>query len=145
MTIIGSLHGIIRPPRTERGTCSKVSDPDVFFSDEFEDIREAKLMCASCPIRTHCLNNALQKSRLPGTWGGLTETERRSVREGRRTLTSSRDCAHCARPFMPRREDGKFCTRYCLKQNQRVSQTSPGTANPGDKLETRTKQLAKAG
>lgn len=78
MTIVGSLHGIRRPPR-ERGLCSKISDPDVFFATDAANVKQAKLMCAMCPIRQSCLSNALQRSRLHGTWGGLTHERNAAV------------------------------------------------------------------
>ncbi|MCG7607182.1 WhiB family transcriptional regulator [Mycobacterium sp. CnD-18-1] len=100
--IIGSLHGIRRPPR-ERGLCSKISDPDTFFSTDISDIKEAKLMCAACPIRKSCLERALQGSS-PGILGGLSWDERRRVKQGRRRNAEPKLCAQCARPFMPRGE-----------------------------------------
>jgi WhiB family redox-sensing transcriptional regulator len=46
-------------------------------------IRQAKAICARCPVRLHCLVFALSTNQEDGTWGGLTPTERRSLRRRR--------------------------------------------------------------
>jgi WhiB family transcriptional regulator, redox-sensing transcriptional regulator len=52
-------------------------------ADPEREIREAKAkaVCALCPVRTQCLDYALQNSIRHGIWGGLNEEER--VRERR--------------------------------------------------------------
>lgn len=46
-------------------------------------IHQAKAICASCPVRLHCLAFALSTNQEEGTWGGLTPSERRSLRRRR--------------------------------------------------------------
>lgn len=41
--------------------------------------RQAKAVCASCPVRKECLNYALRIREPHGIWGGLNETERRAI------------------------------------------------------------------
>lgn len=43
-------------------------------------IREAKQICAECPVREPCLSWALEAGADHGVWGGLTEVERKSWR-----------------------------------------------------------------
>jgi WhiB family redox-sensing transcriptional regulator len=43
---------------------------------------KAKAVCASCPVRTQCLEYALETGQ-EGIWGGKTEDERRSLRRSR--------------------------------------------------------------
>lgn len=45
---------------------------------EQRELREAKAkrMCASCPVRTECLEYALDIKEPHGIWGGLNEHER---------------------------------------------------------------------
>lgn len=43
---------------------------------------EAKELCALCPVRRDCLNYALENGIKQGTWGGLTEAERRPWEKG---------------------------------------------------------------
>lgn len=47
-------------------------------------VRQAKAICASCPVRFECLEFALQTAQEDGVWGGHTEDERRSIRRSRR-------------------------------------------------------------
>jgi len=57
------------------------------------DIMEAKKVCASCPVRSPCLTFAVDQRIDHGIWGGLTETERRSIKlrrvRNRNNITSS--------------------------------------------------------
>lgn len=39
--------------------------------------RQAKAVCASCPVRSDCLEHALTSDERYGIWGGLTQKERR--------------------------------------------------------------------
>jgi len=41
-----------------------------FFSDDLDDIAEAKLVCLACPVRTQCLDAAVQRREQYGVWGG---------------------------------------------------------------------------
>ncbi|MDA8297410.1 MAG: WhiB family transcriptional regulator [Actinomycetota bacterium] len=48
----------------------------VFFPASEDDCDEAKAICAGCPARRPCLDDAL-KNGLQGVWGGTSERERR--------------------------------------------------------------------
>jgi WhiB family redox-sensing transcriptional regulator len=55
-------------------------------------IRQAKAICARCPVRLHCLAFALSTNQEDGTWGGLTPSERslrrrRAARRQARTVS----------------------------------------------------------
>lgn len=39
----------------------------------------AKRICATCPVREPCLDYALTTREAHGVWGGLNETERRTI------------------------------------------------------------------
>jgi WhiB family redox-sensing transcriptional regulator len=61
-------------------------DPEIFFpiSDKDTDLgmrqqRTAKQICGSCPVHRECLAFALKTQQAYGVWGGLSETERRSL------------------------------------------------------------------
>lgn len=41
--------------------------------------REAKRICASCPVRIDCADYAIRAREPYGVWGGLTEEERESI------------------------------------------------------------------
>lgn len=44
--------------------------------------REAKAICATCPVRRECLARAVELGLRYGIFGGLTEIERRGLRPG---------------------------------------------------------------
>lgn len=69
------------------------AEPELFFpisatAASRAQVRQAKLICASCPVRPDCLRYALDNRQEQGIWGGLTEEERRRV--PRRSLQFSR-------------------------------------------------------
>lgn len=41
--------------------------------------RQAKAVCATCPVRKQCLSYALRIREPHGIWGGLSEVERRAL------------------------------------------------------------------
>jgi WhiB family redox-sensing transcriptional regulator len=74
------------------GTCRSVGDA-LFFSSDAENacvrrsrVRAAKQVCAVCPVLALCRAYALENKEEFGVWGGLSETERREVLLGRRSV-----------------------------------------------------------
>jgi WhiB family transcriptional regulator, redox-sensing transcriptional regulator len=62
------------------------ADPDLFFpisgaGPARVQVERAKAVCAGCPVRGDCLRYALAAGPLQGVWGGLTEEERRLLRQ----------------------------------------------------------------
>jgi WhiB family redox-sensing transcriptional regulator len=61
--------------------CQEV-DPELFFPVSVTgpgriQVREAKNVCATCPVIQDCLKWALESTPMPfGIWGGTTEEER---------------------------------------------------------------------
>ncbi|MFY1679526.1 MULTISPECIES: WhiB family transcriptional regulator [unclassified Streptomyces] len=53
---------------------------DFFFPEPGSSVREAKRICGLCPIRSTCLEYALERDERFGVWGGLSETERLAIR-----------------------------------------------------------------
>ena len=67
----------------DEASCQGI-DPEVFFPDRPSDrALAAKAICRGCPVRTACLEFALETRLDHGVWGGLTEVERRSLRRSR--------------------------------------------------------------
>jgi WhiB family redox-sensing transcriptional regulator len=58
-----------------------------FFPARGESVRDAKAVCACCPVRVQCLDFALRLKVAHGVWGGLSERERRSLRRERHRAT----------------------------------------------------------
>lgn len=102
--------GTSPPPRTGASTTGDVrnqttdqwwrdsalciqTDPAIFFPEVGETAYEAKRVCASCPVRTDCLIDALDRREPHGVHGGLTPNERRAVlreqRAGRRVRSAA--------------------------------------------------------
>jgi WhiB family redox-sensing transcriptional regulator len=42
----------------------------LFFSEQLDDIARAKAICADCPVREPCFENALARHEPYGVWGG---------------------------------------------------------------------------
>ncbi len=61
-----------------KASCLEVH-PEIFFPTKGESNREAKRVCAQCPVRLKCLQYALDIDEEYGIWGGLTESERRKL------------------------------------------------------------------
>ncbi|WP_308493279.1 WhiB family transcriptional regulator [Microbacterium terrisoli] len=77
----------IRPPVEEDNPlawqadalCAQ-TDPEAFFPEKGGSTRDAKRVCASCPVRDQCLEYALHNDERFGIWGGLSERERRKLK-----------------------------------------------------------------
>lgn len=54
----------------------------MFFPGIGDHGRDAKAVCAECPVRTDCLEAGMAEEF--GIWGGLSERQRRRVRQQRR-------------------------------------------------------------
>jgi len=66
------------PPWMDQGLCAQ-ADPEAFFPDKGGSTREAKAICARCPVAAECLDHALEHQERFGIWGGLSERERRRI------------------------------------------------------------------
>lgn len=53
--------------------------PELFYANEEVLARAGLQVCASCPVRRHCLEYALTYGIEDGVWGGHTERERRRM------------------------------------------------------------------
>lgn len=56
------------------------TDPDMWFSTNATKVRKAKILCARCPLRAACADEALNNGEQYGIWGGLDETQLRQRR-----------------------------------------------------------------
>lgn len=67
------------PEWTLAALCQQV-DPELFFPEKGGSTREAKRICAACPVRANCLQFALDHAEQFGVYGGLSAGERRRLR-----------------------------------------------------------------
>lgn len=70
-----------------QAACASTPDVD-FFPGPRESDREAKQVCARCPVRSDCLAYALKFPGISdhGIWGGLGVKERAQRRRAQRQL-----------------------------------------------------------
>lgn len=71
----------------EHASC-RGTDTRLFFSwpTEKEMEREAKAICAECPVRLECLSFAVRTQTEFGTFGGLTAPERNRLLNRKRSV-----------------------------------------------------------
>lgn len=77
---------LVKELRTEPWELSALcnqTDPEVFFPEASLSTVKAKRICASCEVRTQCLEDAMSRDERFGVWGGLSERQRRSLRQAR--------------------------------------------------------------
>lgn len=75
------------PAWTERALCAE-TDPEAFFPEKGGSTREARAVCARCPVTAECLEHAIARDERFGVWGGASERERRRMRRRRNGATS---------------------------------------------------------
>ncbi|MFC9700880.1 WhiB family transcriptional regulator [Streptomyces sp. NPDC056943] len=70
------------PTWFDDGLCAQ-TDPELFFPEKGGSTKDAKAICLACPIRVRCGDYALSHDERWGVWGGLSERERRRLRNNR--------------------------------------------------------------
>lgn len=58
------------PPRLLPAVPCHQADPDLWFAESPTELERAKALCADCPIRSLCLDEALERQEPWGVWGG---------------------------------------------------------------------------
>ena len=71
---------VASPEWMAAGLCRQ-SDPALFFPESGHGSEDARAVCARCPVRAACLAYALAHRERYGVWGGLSERQRRHLRE----------------------------------------------------------------
>lgn len=56
-----------------------------FFTMRAAAVREQKALCMTCPVLKDCLDFAIRNNEQDGTWGGLTEKERKELYRDRQS------------------------------------------------------------
>jgi WhiB family redox-sensing transcriptional regulator len=67
----------------QNAVCAEVGS-ELFFAEKGEawHVKQAKKLCAGCPVRQECLEYALENGERFGVWGGLSERQRRALGQG---------------------------------------------------------------
>ena len=65
----------------------RTTDPDAWFPESGEGsskpVRDAKAMCAACPVVRQCRDYAIANKERHGIWGGLDARQRDKIRANR--------------------------------------------------------------
>ena len=72
-TVLGAsladLHDGADHADADRLPC-RVNDPELWFAESPADVEAAKALCRHCPVRSLCLDGALDRGEPWGVWGG---------------------------------------------------------------------------
>lgn len=68
---------------SDRAACAGM-DQRIFYLERGYSSKEAREICGRCPVRSECLEYALENKESFGLWGGTSERERRAMRRERR-------------------------------------------------------------
>jgi WhiB family redox-sensing transcriptional regulator len=66
---LGGLHDEAGQTDASSLPC-RVNDPELWFAESPSDVEYAKALCADCPVRSLCLDSALERREPWGVWGG---------------------------------------------------------------------------
>jgi WhiB family redox-sensing transcriptional regulator len=86
VTILASSLALANADYTWRSQAiCRDTDPDLFFpigttGQALVQIDRAKEVCGMCPVKSDCLEYALETNQDSGIWGGLDEEQRRNIR-----------------------------------------------------------------
>ena len=70
-----TLDELIRRPAWQQRALCRGAGPDLFFVAQGGSTKEAKAMCAACPVRNECLNYAAETGS-SGIWAGKGQNAR---------------------------------------------------------------------
>ena len=88
------------PDWYDKALCAQ-TDPEAFYPEKGGSTREAKKVCLACEVRFECLTYALDNDERFGIWGGLSERERRKVKNDRRTPAELEQARQIRRRLRP--------------------------------------------
>ncbi len=71
------------------GNCRN-EPPSRFFPSDGVGVDAARQLCATCPVKSACLEYALRNKIDHGVWGGTSERERRRILRQRRLDAGAR-------------------------------------------------------
>lgn len=64
-----SLHDAAERVDEELLPC-RANNPELWFAESPADVEFAKALCQTCPVRSMCLDGALERNEPWGVWGG---------------------------------------------------------------------------
>lgn len=66
---LGQLHDQAQRVDDDQLPC-RANNPELWFAESPSDVEHAKALCLDCPVRTLCLDGALERREPWGVWGG---------------------------------------------------------------------------
>ena len=73
------------PEAWEDDAACLTTDPDMFFSDNWQTVEKAKEFCnTQCEVRAQCLKRAMEDDEQHGVWGGTSRPDRIRLRKHRK-------------------------------------------------------------
>jgi WhiB family transcriptional regulator, redox-sensing transcriptional regulator len=104
-------------PWMELGEC-RSHPPDHMFPENSTEVARALDICALCPVRTTCLQWALDNDERYGTWGGVSEAGLNRLRKGTPTACERN---HAGIPSEKhQRKDGRGSSYMACRVCERV-------------------------
>lgn len=96
------------------------ANPAMFFPEKGNVVaaRQARDICATCPVIDPCLEQALLDREAEGIWGNTTPKERRVLRRLVPGGVVRRYCIECQREFLGKPQE-KICTEFCRGERDR--------------------------
>jgi WhiB family transcriptional regulator, redox-sensing transcriptional regulator len=106
--------------------CQK--NPDMWFSEDKDDIKKAKAFCGVCPVKEMCLKQAEESKEVHGIWGG--KNFQSSIYR-----SSNKVRGLCRNGLHDRPKDGGQCKECRAKSqaeyNKRKNERRRGNRKPG--------------
>ena len=95
------------PDWYEAAVCAEIGG-DFWYPEKGGDCgKDAKKICATCPVASQCLEWALDNGERFGVWGGMSEKDRRK-------LGSKRRCRNCDKSFaLGENRSDRMCSEEC--------------------------------
>lgn len=84
-------------------------DPDLFYPEPGGSVKPAKQICAGCPVRAECLEDALKTGDRFGVRGGLSERERGRLHRQRKPAPSR----YCTKRLHERTPENTYADGRC--------------------------------
>src|SRR5690242_5586075 len=66
---LGQLHDAAVQVDEDELPC-RTNNPELWFAESPSDVEFAKTLCVECPVRSLCLDGALERREPWGVWGG---------------------------------------------------------------------------
>lgn len=79
LSTVPDLLPVFNLPEWYRGALCAQTDVELFYPERGDSARPAKSVCAKCPVKKECLDDALARGERFGIWGGLSDRERRKL------------------------------------------------------------------